>query len=349
MFDVDVAQQILTSGALRVVRRMLFTGTKLPGEAQSAFDFESFYQHGSAIVLESQGRIYLLTPSHVIRNATGNQYTNDSPFWTTIRHEPPAELMDFLMPVRMHDMAPGGFAEFDAAIVEMNPMVLFGLPDVLNWDDHTLFCGPDEVVNGATAVVAGYPEQTNAYEHPEQEDGSIQQMATIRLTTFQGMISVGDDGQPVFVNFMHEDGYEYAGLSGGVVVCGVGGRVKYLGIVISSGLGGRRFKVVTFAKLRAALGVLHRLPWELLDEAYFLGHPTHSTMTFRDFVGALHERRRFVQRRSNDYLEQLLRTIATGSRPHWVCELEPMRDELKQRLCWHLVTALEAVASQRVG
>lgn len=349
MFDVDVAQQILRSGALRVVRRMLFTGTKLPGDAASAFDFESFYQQGTAIAMESEGRIYVLTPSHVIRNATGNQYMNDSPFWTTVRHEPPAELMDFLMPVRMHDLAPGGFSPLDAAIVEMNPLVPFGLPDALNWDDLSLFCGPSDLVNGATAVVAGYPEQTNPYEYPEQEDGSIQQQPTIRLTTFQGMISTGDDGQPVFVNFMHEAGYEYAGLSGGVVLCGVRGRVKYLGIVISHGQGGRRFRMVTFAQLRAALGVFQRLPWELLDEAYFLGHPTHSTMTFRDLVDDLHGRRPFVQRRSNDYLEQLLRTIATGSRPHWVCELEPLRDELKIRLCWHLATALRAVANQRTG
>ena len=345
MFDVDGANAIVSGGSLRVVRRTLFTGTNDSRESTNAF--EAFYQHGSAIVLQSHGNVYLLTPSHVVRNATHNDYQNDSPVWASVRHEQPTGLPHYLMPTRFHDLSPSGDAALDAAVLEINPFIIGGLPDSLDWDNEDLFCRPEDQVLNSTAAVAGYPEETNPYEFIDQEDGSVVPVPVVRLTTFKGMISSNPDGQLVFVNFMHKESYQYAGLSGGVVVCAIGGELKYLGMVISRGNEGRRFKLVTFAEIRSALGDLRLVPWEVLDEAYFLGNPTHSMMTFRDLENDLNGRKSFVRRRSNALLEQLLRTMKAEPRAHWVCDFQAMHDELRERLLTELAQSLRAVVLLR--
>lgn len=347
MFDVEAVNAILGSGLLRVVRKTLFTSTKDPERSTSVFDFDTFYQHGTAVVLQSHGMVYLLTPSHVVRNATQNDYQNDSPVWAAVRHEQVSHVSQFLLPMRFHDLSPDGVTPIDAAVLEINPLIVGGLPDFLDWDNEDLFCHPDDDVYAATAVVAGYPEEANPYKFVEQEDGSVLQIPTIRLTIFQGMISRDADDQLVFLNFMHQDAYEYAGLSGGVVVCAIGGKPKYLGIVVSRGDGGRRFNIVSFADIRAALRDLRNVPWEVVDEAYFLGHPTHAMMTFREFEDDLMGRATFVQRRSNVFLEQLVRTMSAPPRPHWVCNLQGMHDQLREQLGVHLAQCLRKVAALR--
>lgn len=347
MFDVDAAKAILDSGLLRVVRKTLFTSTKDPKHSTSAFDFDAFYQHGTAVVLQSHGMVYLLTPSHVVRNATQNNYQNDSPVWATVRHEQVSDVSHFLLPMRFYDLSPDGETSLDAAVLEINPFIIGGLPDFLDWDNEDLFCKPDDDVYAATAVVAGYPEEANPYEFVEQEDGSVLQIPTIRLTTFLGMISRDVDDRLVFLNFMHQDAYEYAGLSGGVVVCAIGGKPRYLGIVVSRGDGGRRFSIVSFADIRAALRDLRNAPWEVVDEAYFLGHPTHAMMTFQEFEADFMGRATFVQRRSNVFLEQLVRTMKAPPRPHWVCNLQGMHDELRVQLGAQLAQCLRKVVALR--
>ncbi len=227
-------------------------------------------------------------------------------------------------------------------------MIMGGLPNFLDWDNDELFCQPDDDVVGATAAVAGYPEQTNPYKFIDSEDGSVQQVAAIQLTTFLGVISSNSDDQLVFQNSNHQDGYQYSGLSGGVVVCSIGGRPKYLGIAVSRGGEGRRFAIVRFSDIRAAIGNLMDLPWQLLDEAYLLGHPTHAMMTFREFEDEIAGTAPFVQRRSNTYLEQLLRTMqAAGGRETSL--LQAHHDSLRIRLGKELLQSLKELLALRIA
>jgi len=341
MFDVMAAAAILRSGMLNVVRRTLFTSTKTALSA-SAFDLESFYQFGTGIVLISQGTVYVLTPSHVIRHATDNKYTNDSPLWVATRHDQPKELFDFMMPMRMHDLSPGGEDGLDAALIEMNP-VIFDLGYYLDWDNDDLICGPGESISGATAVVAGYPEEVNGYEFLDAPDGSVQQVASIKRDRFEGLVFEDAEGT-WFANFSHREGYLYPGLSGSVVVCAVNGRLKYLGLVISIGGGGRRFKIRKFSEIRTRTGQLTKLPWEVLDEAYFLASPTMSTMTYAEFRSSMSGEEKFVQKRTNDYLEQLLRTKNHPRRLHWFSDPHELLKVATSRVKYDFVEALKAVA-----
>lgn len=347
MGNIDVAKVIADSGALRVIRRTLFTGTRNSEQSTSSFEFVAFYQHGTAIVLKSHGIVYLLTPSHVVRNATKNNYQNDSPVWATVRHEQPSNLANFLMPMRFYDLSPDGETALDAAVLEINPFIIGGLPDFLDWDNDDLFCQTDDQVLGTTAAVAGYPEEINPYEFLDQKDGSVLQVATVRPKIFLGKVSSDPDGQLVFENFMHQDGYQYTGLSGGVVVCAIGGRLKYLGMVVSRGDEGRRFKIVKLSDIRAALGDFRSVPWEVLDEAYFLGNPTHSMMTLREFEDDFAGRSPFMLRRSNFFLEQLVRTMNGKQRAHWVLDLVGMHDELRNRLRYEFLACLKVMAAIR--
>lgn len=344
MFDVVAAAAISHSGMLNVVRRVLFTSTSsAPGA--SAFDFDSFYQFGTGIVCLSRGTVYMLTPSHVIRNATQNKYTNDSPFWVSIRHGQPEQLRDFMMPMRMYDFSPGGEDAMDVAIAEMSPMVI-GLTDYLDWDNDELFCRADESIQGATAIVLGYPEEVNAYAFLESPEGDWQQVANVKRDRFEGLVFEDGDGT-WFANFSHRDGYVYPGLSGSTVVCAVNGRLKYLGMVLSVGGNGRRFRIRKFSDIRAAAGHLSTLPWEVLDEAYFLGSPLHSMMTYAEFRSGMPGVETFVPRRTNDFLEQLLRTQADGVRPHWVSDPTEMLEETTAMVQRDLLRALRAVARQK--
>lgn len=349
MIIVKDANSIITSNTLAVVRRTLFTATKPAERSTTSFDFETFYQQGTAIVLQSHGTVYLLTPSHVVRNATKNDYQNDSPVWVPVRHGQATHLADFLMPMRFHDLSPAGETALDAAVLEINPLIIGGLPDFLDWDNGDLFCQPDDLILGCTAAVAGYPEEVNPYEFVDQEDGTVVQVPTVRLATFLGVVSSEPDGQLMFENSMHQSAYQYAGLSGGVVVCSIGGKLKYLGMAISYGHEGRRFKIIKFSDIRCALGDLRSVPWEVVDEAYFLGHPTHSMMTFREFEDDFAGRAPFAQRRSNVFLEQLVRTMKAEPRHHWVCDFAGMHDELRARLQYELLGCLKAVAKIRTS
>ena len=341
MFDVMAAAAIARSGMLNVVRRVLFTSTKTTLSV-SAFDFESFYQFGTGIVLISQGTVYVLTPSHVIRNATDNKYTNDSPFWVSTRHDQPKELFDFMMPMRMLDFSPSGEDGLDAALIEMSP-IISDLCDYLDWDNDNLICSPGESISGATAVVAGYPEEVNAYEFLDAPDGSVQQVASVKRDRFEGLVFEDAEGT-WFVNFLHREGYMYPGLSGSVVVCAVNGQLKYLGIVISIGDGGRRFKIRKFSDIRRRAGQLIKLPWEVLDEAYFLANPTLSTMTHAEFRSSMSGEEKFVQKRTNDYLEQLLRTKDHPRRRHWISDPHEILKVATSLVKYDFVEALKAVA-----
>lgn len=317
-FQKRHAKQIEQSGALNVARRVLFTSTKTD-ESASAFELNCFYQFGTCIVLMSKGTIYLLTPSHVVRNATENKYLNDSPFWVSRSHERPEVMTDFLMPWRYFDHSPDGYDELDVGLVEVNPFVPRGVVDYLNWDDEALFVRRDSLHGEYTAVVLGYPEQVNPWHYPESGEGPLQ-VAQICRAAFRGTVSVSG-AELWFNNFSHREGYQYSGLSGGVVVCVVENETKYLGIVVSRDEG-KRFRIVPFYEIRERLGCFESLPWEVLDEAYFLGRPTHRSMTHSELMHALRTSADWIQPRSNAFLEQLLRS-RTQRRPRsWVLDIE---------------------------
>lgn len=319
MFDPNAITRIARSGMLGVVRRVLFTSTNT-SQGATAFDFESFYQFGTGIVVISMGKVYVLSPSHVIRNATGNQYINDSPFWLTAQHKQPKDLIDFLMPMRICDLSPDGETDLDAAFVEMNDLIM-NLGPYLDWDDQALFLGDNESFRGATAIVMGYPEEVNAYDFLDMEDGSVQQVANIRHEGFHGVVYEDTDGC-WFNNFNHREGYIYPGLSGGIVVCNVDGCLKYLGMVVSNGDGGKRFKVLKFTDLRKAVPEISRLPWDIVDEAYFLKHRTMSTMNYAQFQDRFFGSGNFVPVRSNEFIEQMIRALDSPRRRHWFADPE---------------------------
>ena len=346
MVDANAVAEIAASGMLGVVRRVLFTSTN-QSQPASAFELEHFYQFGTGIVLLSMGRVYVLTPSHVIRNATSNQYSNDSPLWVAVAHTQPNDLSDFLMPMRICDLAPDGSTSMDAAFVEMNDLIM-NLGPYLDLDEQTLFVGEKEPFDGATAVVIGYPEEVNPYEFLEQPDGSWQQVANIRHEGFHGVLSEDTDGC-WFLNSSHRDGYAYEGLSGGVVVGNIDGCPKYLGMAYSRGDGGKRFKVLKFTDLRKAVPEIRRLPWEIVDESYFMRHQTLATMTYLEFQDRFFGSGRFVPTRSNDFIEQMLRAMSSPRRRHWMTDPAHVLLEVRGRVQLDLCVVLRMVASLKAS
>jgi len=292
-------------------------------------------------VLLSEGQIYLLTASHVVRNATNNLYANDSPFWVTRAHEQPSDLVDFLMPDRFFDFSPGGEDPMDAAVIEVNPFVPKGLTDYLNWDDSSLFPSEQIDLSGCTAVVIGYPEEVNPYQFPAIEGGPLQ-VATFARATFRGELL--DPYGKRFANLSHRAGYEYAGLSGGTVVAATTEGLKYVGMVVSSFDSGKEFMVIPYADIRKRIPSFTHLQWEVLDEAYFLKIPTHTGMNYLQLHDGLRGNGTFVPERSNLFLEQIERSLVAPSRPHWVGTLKPLMLEARQRVLNELVAVLQKVA-----
>lgn len=343
-FQKRHAKQIEQSGALNVARRVLFTSTQTD-EGASAFDLNCFYQFGTCVVLMSRGTIYALTPSHVVRNATGNEYLNDSPFWVSRSHESFKEITDFLMPWRYFDHSPDGHGDLDVGLVEVNPLVLRGVVDYLDWDDEALFVRQDSLHSDSTAVVLGYPEEVNPWHYPESGDSPVQ-VAQIRRAAFRGTVSVSGS-ELWFENLSHREGYQYAGLSGGVVVCVVENETKYLGIVVSRDEG-KKFRIVPFYEIRERTGCFESLPWEVLDEAYFFSRPTHRSMTHSELMRQLRTSADWIQPRSNAFLAQLLRS-RTQRRPRsWIGDLEGLYAEIVVGLRSELISALRLVAQKKL-
>ncbi len=328
---------------LNVVRRLFFTSATASAES-GPFDFQAFFQQGTAVALLSGGQIYLVTPSHVVRNATANEYENDSPFWVTRAHEQPYDLMDFLMPDRIFDCSPGGEDPMDVAVIEMNPVVLKGLADYLDWDDPSTFASANDDLAGCTAVVMGYPEEVNPYTYPS-EDGAPIQVATFSRAAFRGVLL--DTGGTHFENLSHKPDYDYAGLSGGVVVAATQSGFKYVGVVVSSFEKGKRFAIIPFLSIRQRLQELAQLEWEVVDEAYFMRRPTHSGMTYAQLREMLRKPLGPVPERSNRFLEQIERSLRGPSRSHWVVNLRLLALEAKQRVREDLVTVLSQVAREK--
>lgn len=343
MFVKSNAKRIEQSGMLNVVRRLLFTSVDSSPQS-GPFDFQAFYQQGTAVTLINKGQIYLLTASHVVRNATNNVYVNDSPFWVPRAHEQPADLADFLMPDRFYDCSPGGEGPLDLAVVEVNPLAPRGLTNYLNWDDSSLFAGYNLNLSGCTGVVIGYPEETNPYQFPAAE-GAVLQVATFARATFRGVIT--DPGGTCFENLSHRDGYEYAGLSGGTLIAATTEGLKYVGMVVSNFHGGKQFKVIPYREIRKCIPSFSRLPWEVLDEAYFMKNPTHTTLNFTQLQTMLNGCGTFLPERSNDFLEQIARSVMAKPRPHWVINLKHLAVDAKWRVHEDLITVLMKVAVRK--
>lgn len=343
-FQARLAKRIEQSRALMVARRMLFTSTRTDDGA-STFDLNFFYQYGTGVLLISRGTVYVLTASHVVRNATENKYSNDSPFWVSRSHEHFNELMDFLMPWRYFDCSPDGQDELDVGLIEINSFIPKGVVDALNWDDDTLFVQQGEDIDNLTAVVMGYPEDVNPWYFPETNDAPIQ-VAQIRRATFRGTVTTSRS-ELWFENLSHRDGYKYAGLSGGIVVCFHEKQTKYLGIVVSRDEG-KRFRIIPFFKIREKLSDLALLAWEVLDEAYFLGHPTHRSMNYSEQKHYLKSDEKWTQPRSSAFSEQLLRSLRQRRPSSWICDLEGLHAELKSRLKFELIQVLGLVKARKL-
>lgn len=342
MFVPRLAKAIVQSGMLNVVRRLLFTSVE-SSPRSGPFDFQSFYQQGTAVALLSEGQIYLLTASHVVRNATNNLYANDSPFWVTRAHEQPSDLLDFLLPDRFFDCSPGGEDPLDVAVIEVNPFVPKGLTDYLNWDDSSLFVNDQIDLSGCTAVVIGYPEEVNPYQFPMEDEGPLQ-VATFARATFRGELL--DSCGTRFANLSHREGYEYAGLSGGTVIAATTQGFKYVGMVVSSFDRGKQFTVIPYADIRKRIPSFTQLQWEVVDEAYFMRMPTHIGMNYIQLQHMLGGQGTFTPERSNLFLEQIERSVMAPPRSHWASNLNHLALEARRRILNDLVTVLRMVAAR---
>ncbi len=235
MHKPRAAKSIERSPLLRTARRVLFTHSGSP--TPHRFQLEHFFQFGTGIVIIRRGYLYLITASHVVRNATSNMYSNDSPFWITREHKRPDDIADFLMPMRFLDLDSGGESGRDVALAELATSMR-PVPDHLDWDDASAFVNFPMEASGTTAVAVGYPAELNGYTFAEPDNVPS---ANVVRKTFRGYIEVNGD-EVWFRNENHRENFDYAGLSGGLVVCYAAGRPKCLGIAISRGDGGRRFR-----------------------------------------------------------------------------------------------------------
>lgn len=351
MFSPRIAKRIEQSETLNCVRRIFFTS--LEGHnPESSFHLREFYQYGSGVLLESKDRLYLLTASHVVRNATANLYLNDSPFWITAKDMKfgSLNLSDFMYPRRYYDDSWREGGSLDASIAELNPLVL-EIGTHLNWDDDEKFVNPTDDVNGSTAILRGFPSELNQYKYKEEADGRWRALANVARATFRCEVkSRTADGDFMLRNLTTQSAnFDYSGLSGGVVACEVAGAIKYLGIATDCAADGSEFYVVSFHEIRRRFGTLFELPWQVLDEAYFLMHPFRRDMSYGELIRDLRGIKAFVHERHNDYLAQLTRSVNQPISKSWINNQQTLAQALlanKGLLIQELVSALKLIAAK---
>ena len=346
MFKVRLARKIERSGLLEASRRILFTASP-ESSKNGRFELYYCYQFGSCVVVKEKGVVYSITASHVIRNATRNDYMNSSPFAITPNHPRPGD-QDFLYPMRYYDFSPSGEHELDVGVIEITATI-FHLGMAINLDDESNYIQPGELIENMTAVVSGYPEETNQYECKITNDEEYKQIAIIKREFFRGTVTSQSDGL-WFNNFTNQKNYAYSGLSGGVVVCCANKDIpKPLGIVVSCGENGRRFKIIPFYVIKSKVPFFEKLDWEVIDEAYFIGSSlTHSQMKYDDFARFCSGKspRDFIQKRTNVYLEQIERSIKSNPEKfHYIIE---MKKEVRFRVVRDLVFSLICVMNIKI-
>jgi hypothetical protein len=351
MFSARVAKKIERSEILNCVRRIFFTS--LEGYApESSFHLREFYQYGSGVLLKSKGRLYLLTASHVVRNATANVYLNDSPFWITAEDMKfgNLNLSDFIYPRRYYDDSWRGAGSLDASITELNPFIL-KIGTHLNWDDDEKFVDPADDVIGSTAILRGFPSELNQYKYKEEADGRWRALANVARATFRCEVkSRTADGDFMMKNLTTQSAsFDYSGLSGGVVACDVAGTIKYLGIATDRTADGGEFYVASFHEIRRRFGTLYELPWQVLDEAYFLMHPFRRDMSYTELICELSGTKAFVHERHNDYLAQLTRSVDQPVSKGWFNNRHTLAQALltyKGLLIQELASTLKLIAKK---
>ncbi|WP_313281815.1 hypothetical protein [Delftia tsuruhatensis] len=354
MFIPRIAKKIESKGYLRCVRRIFFTSLE-DKNPESSFHLREFYQYGSGVLLRSKDQLYLLTASHVIRNATNNIYLNNSPFWITAEDLKTGDLsvMDFIYPRRYHDESPGKDYGIDASIAEMNPMA-FNVGPYLDWDNEELFVNKRDDAIGSTAVISGFPSELNQYKYIEEPDGRYRSLATINRENFRCEVSqrIGC-GDYILKNLTTKpDNFDYSGLSGGIVACDVLGSIKYLGIATDYMKDGSGFYVVSFEEIRQRLGKIFDLPWQVLDESYFMKHPFRRDMNYGEFMHQLSNRGDFIHSRHNEHLSQIMRSLNQPISRSWFNTRESLAHSLveyKSNLIYEMTLALRLLSKKKEG
>lgn len=340
MFNPKIAREIERHPIVASVRRILFTHSD--GPEPNRFERVHFYQFGSGIVIIRASRLYLLTASHVVRNATQNNYSNDSPFWVTRTLRTPEDFHDFLMPMRIVDLDPAGETGRDVALAEIADMPN-PVEGMLYWDDPSNFVRPDHAA-GQTAVAIGYPCELNEYTFSDE----YVPFANVVRVSFKGVIQV--EGKDVwFLNRTHKTGFNYAGLSGGLVACSIEGRIKCVGLAVSSGDEGRRFRVIPFADIRRWFEPFHDLKWQVLDEAYLVREWTHESTSHLELRRMLTTGDEPVRIRSNDPLRQLMRCLDDPKFKSMQSMLQKELYVIRGKLLQQLAQALKEVSDIRSG
>jgi len=242
-FDHALNESI-NSDAVKATRRIFFNHLDESLEERGHFHVDMMYGAGSGLLIKKNKTFYLLTVSHVLKNATNFEFSNESPFWMTCASNKFGDkLEDFLMPGQLIHIGESGAYEeknvdcSDLLLVELFYPFFKNLPDrYVDLDNNPdCFVDKQDFYDGMVLLAVGFPFEENNFEYYDEPENGFTHFTNINRRIVPGLCSL-DGGMPHMVRFDGRDFPSLSGASGGVVTNVQTSRdeVKIAGVLVSA-------------------------------------------------------------------------------------------------------------------
>jgi hypothetical protein len=250
--DVDfsefrkAASATYVSTPIKATRRILFNHLNKSIAERGHFHVDQMYGSGSGILIKHDDIFYILTADHVIANATGYAFTNESPFWVTSQSDSfPQELLAFLMAaqiVHIGETVPDrgrNFKSEDMILIELFSPNTKSMPNrFIDLDANPdILASKESFFEGQFLIAAGYPFETNSFEFFDETPHGKTHSTLLHRLIVDGVCEF-DAGEPIMTKGLASGTFpDLSGASGGIVtnVPAPGDSVKMLGMLLSAG------------------------------------------------------------------------------------------------------------------
>lgn len=235
------------SSMIRATRRVFFNHLSKPIEERGYFHVDDMYGSGTGILFKIEDKFFLLTADHVIKNATGYNFTNDSPFWIISKSNSiPNKIHDFLMPAWIFHI--GDLIREKGKNIDVNDLIL------VEFFHPTLGYEPDAFINlnskinpflkksnffeGQILAAAGYPFELNSFQYEMQTGSEYTHSTNVQRYIFNGLCRMSENEPYMSCELFPNTTYpNISGASGGVVtnIKAKSNQVLMAGMLLSAG------------------------------------------------------------------------------------------------------------------
>lgn len=201
-----------SSNTAKSCRRIFFNHLTESIKERGHFHSDYFFGSGTATLIKTQEKLFMLTPKHVIENnhIDIENPQNESPFWITSKHNGTwKSLHDFLIPKKLWkiDLEIEEKAEYkhinltDLYLIELFTPGQYHQPDhFIKINSSSDFLSKQEFYEGQFLYTSGYPENLNSYDHENAPEGFSHSTKVIR----HSMIGVFKKDNDTFGHISYE-------------------------------------------------------------------------------------------------------------------------------------------------